>query len=102
MAKSAYKIAGQFTIYAIRVTDDLGDEVVFVGRTRSNDLKRVLRYHREGRKRITVDDFSKETTSEKPTIHVLTILNNTSASCAYRYNLAWYRLFQLGELYGMV
>lgn len=91
MSKSAYEITGQFTIYAIQVTDDLGDKVVFVGRTRSKDLNRVLRYHRDGKKKLTADDFSKESTATNPTIHVLTTLNNCNASWAYRYNLAWYR-----------
>lgn len=92
MSNSAYEKPGTYTIYVIHATDDAGCGVVYVGRTRSRDLRRVLRYHREGRKRITAEDFSKEL-SVTPQIHVLSIIENCTASCAYRHNLAWYRHF---------
>lgn len=94
MAKSPYNIIGTYTIYAIHAVDDLGNDVVFIGRTRSNDLRRVLRYHRDGRKKVTAGDFSQAATSISPTIHVLSILNDCNAALAYKHNLSWYRHFE--------
>ena len=91
MSQSPYRIIGTYTIYAIHAVDELGDDIVYVGRTRSKDLRRVLRYHTDGRKRITAGDFSGNVTTSKPTIHVLEIIENCSAALAYRHNLAWHR-----------
>ena len=91
MSQSPYRIIGTYTIYAIHAVDDSGDAVVFVGRTRSKDLRRVLRYHTDGRKQITAGEFSEKATSAKPTIHVLETIHDCSAALAYRHNLAWYR-----------
>ena len=80
-----------YTIYAITAKDEFGDSVVYIGKTKSKNLKRVLRYHREGHNRLTADDFKKDTCHSLPTIHILEILEDSNAFLAYRYQLAWHR-----------
>ena len=80
-----------YTIYAITAKDEFGDNVVYIGKTKSKNPKRVLRYHREGHNKLTADDFKKDTCHSLPTIHILEILEDSNAFLAYRYQLAWHR-----------
>ena len=95
MSKYAHTPVPRIIIYAILGVDDGGIDVVYVDKTTSSDLQKILRNHRNGKHYITAGDFQDGGCSPNPAIHILEVLRDVSPAEAFRHVLAWVRY--LGE-----
>lgn len=79
-----------FAIYAVY---DLQEEVVFVGKTSSNNPRSRYTSHLRGEVKATQDDFGPKGQCRFPQFCVLEVLEETE-SIAYKHLLAWAEYFQ--------
>lgn len=91
MKSSSYKTIDRYIIYAITSKDEGGDDVAYIGKTCSSNLKRIWRYHRDGHSKLTADDFGKNACHTCPTFHILEVVESCTIALAYRHQIAWYR-----------